>query len=301
MSSLNDLIAITDLDGLPLPAEAVPFTVIGQGAVIVQPRGTIRRYGLDLVDPASGSNRVGEFADSTATRAFVWAGDSSGALATLATTWAQAADGQLFLDVLPANLEPLELQPYPLRVETLTGGAFSPAWSGWLVVVDEPGAALGPAPRVYCGYRDLTRLGGKAIDQLRSLDEGAGFLASRLEAREWMDEVILARYRPAGLGAGGFCLGTGPALGADSPSSWLKGKLDAGGLILTDAAVRLAATKSLAFLWGRQADASYQRRSAAAHRNADSGAAGLVAQIDTNADGIADLAINCGVFSTRSL
>lgn len=298
-----DLLSLLDFDGLPLPADAipggeVPFTVLGAGASVAQARGTWRRYGLDLLDPASGLQLVNAFTAATPTRALIWPGDDAAALATPATSWAVAEDGQLFLDLAPADLAGLEAQFYPLRVETARGGAWTVAWSGWVDVQPEPAAGL--LPRVYCGYRDLTAIGGAALGQLRSLDEGAGFLRARAEAREWLDSVILARHRPAGSGLAFNGL-TGSPVAADAPDPWLEAQLAAGKLRITPTVREVAVAKSLACLFGRQMDADYQRRSAACHRAANSLVAGLVARVGADANGYGGITINCGVMSMRSI
>ena len=298
---LLDLTDLLDVPDLVVGPDGVPFAVVGRGALIGQARDQARRYGLDLVDPTTGASLAGLFGDSTAVRAIAWAGGDGTTLATPAAHWADAPAAQLFLDVLPADLAALECQPYPLRIECLTGPGWLEVWSGTLRVDPAPGLAA--PPLVYAAYRDLDDQAGDSLDSLRSEREGAGLLRSRVEASRWLDGVILARYRPVGgwgLGGGGFDPSLGRFASIEAPNPTIRDYLASAYLILTDQVRRIVAAKALGFAFGRQLGSpEYRGYSRRFHAAADNDVRCLVAQIDTNADGYADLTINCGTINMR--
>ena len=301
-STLLDFGDLLDLPGVVIPPgggpSAVPFTVAPPGATLRQAGGQARRYGLDLAD--GGRSLAGVFATSNPppTRAGVWGGADGAPLATPATSWADVGAAQLYLDVLPADLAGLELQPYPVRVEVMTVAGWLEAWSGTLRPDASPGTAA--ARPVYCPYGEMLAIAGDSLDQLRGRSEGAGLERSRAEAREWLDGVILARYRPA-WGGGGFSAELGLVASSDGPDPYLRSLLDAGALRITPKVARIAATKALGIAYGRQrANPEYRRLAAEFHAEADAEALTLVAEICPGGAAYPWFTINCGLFSTRS-
>lgn len=296
---------LLELPGVIQPGgpSSIPFAVVPAGAALRQAKDQARRYGLDLTDPTTGQSLAGSWSndDAPSTRAIVWAGGSGPTLRSPTTSWADASAAQLYLDVLPADLAPLECQPYPIRVEVMTPAGWLGAWTGTLR--PDPAPASTPAPPVYTDFAELEAIAGDALDQLRGRSEGAGLLRSRAEAREWLDGVILARYRPLGWGSCGgmFSPSLGIVLTGESPDPWLQGRLAANGLKITPKVQRVAALKALSIAFGRQigspdllALASWFDQRAMAE------VVTLVAEIDPDAAGYPTVTVNCGRLSFRS-
>jgi hypothetical protein len=292
-----------DLASYGSPAtNEVPVTTLGQGDTISQARGTTRRYRVPLVDPADATPLQGVFDDATAIRLFVWAGGSGPTLATPSVFWEDAPGGIASFDVTPDDLASLELQPYPIRIEVDRGGFWQEAWDGWLDVVAEPATA--PAPYVPGTYQEMVDKGGLAVRQLLTADEGAGFLRPRLEAWQYLRQVILARYRPYGGNRGsaaysGFLPGYWGSI--DAPNPIIAGYLDSGKLLVTDQVREILARKALAILFDRQLDDQWSKRARREHARADLLIQSLAAGIDLTGNGFSDITINCGIFNTRDI
>lgn len=305
-ATLLDFADLLPLPGIVQPGgpSSIPFEVVPEGAVLPQARDQARRYGLDLATPQPRPQSLAGVWDDAAPpplRARAWAGGAGAVLATPAASWADVAAGQVYLDVVPADLAGLESQPYPLRVEVQTAAGWIVGWSGTLVPGDAPGGGAA-APRVYCAYGDLVGLAGETLDNLRAASEGAGLLRSRVEAREWVDGLILARYRPAGFAScGQFSPYLGVTTAIDFENPTLRGYLDAGFLMVTPRVRRLAAARALGFALGRQiGNAEYRGLSRYFHAVADNEALQTFG-VDLNGDGYPDFTVNCAVLNGRSI
>ncbi len=172
------------------------------------------------------------------------------------------------------------------------------------------------SPSVYCTYTDLKDQLFWIGDIKDAESDLTGFLKQRGRARTWMDGLILAAQPSRGVGLisrqnywswdfgnGGGSYG-GNALAEDPV---LKGYLDAGGLILAspygqkiiDACTYWTLAEILIRTGYQRTNTSMTGLASMYRQKANYEASTAVAQIDTNADGIVDLAISLGITNTR--
>jgi len=266
------------------------------------PRGVDRDYQLQLIDPTTGLALVSVYAGTETLSAVIWDGADGPAVASPSATWISGPLGTIKLTLAAADTATLDVQPWPIRVSIAAGGRTFPAWEGWLDLQPSPGS--GATLKSYCTFADMLQYGGQWLKQLLTTANRAGFLEERARARSKLDEWILANYRPAVA----YSTRTGPWgwSSPESPNATVKGYLDADKLIVTDKAREICARLALHFAceakldqseasdpWARQA--AYQLRAASAL------AVTYVAEIDTNADGYPEVAVNLGKVNTRSL
>jgi hypothetical protein len=277
-------------------------TALGPGDTFEQPKGTVRRYSVTLVDPESGEPLSGTFAGSEALRCYAWAGGDGPILASFPASWSTASPPVVFLDVQPQQLAGLEEMPYPVRLEVDRGGQWQDGADLWCSVLPEVATATPPV--AYGSYADLIKFGGTAVRQLLTIDSLAGFLEERGQAWSYLRAAILARYRPPGGQRGGLGYAAGlPGYwtSIDYPNVVLAGYLDQGLLILTDQCREILARKALAIIFERQPDESWRKRARAEHVRADWLISSFVAGIDVNQDGYPDITVNCGVINARDI
>jgi hypothetical protein len=294
-----------------------PPSDVGSGGWIAQPRGTSRRYRAGLVDPSTGQPVApGRYDLATTPSAILWAGGPSAILARPSAAWDTADRVAVVVTVAAADLAGLESQPYPLRVLVSEAGDDPESvFDGWLEVLDAPATGSAPTP-VYGNYSELIRHGGSRLAQFLTADQLAGFLAERGEAREWLDGLILAHYRPKytsyyGVGMA-YTYGTGSLfpLGIGSlgypvaqqgPDPILRDALAAGGLAITPKVSEAVALYAVSLILGRQSSGDFQSSGLAARIRAEALAGSLVAIISTNGQDSANLAVNLSVFDGRDI
>jgi len=270
-------------------------------------RGATASIPLRITDEAGNPSTA--FLAADLLTATLWAGDDRAVVATPAAAWDPVQGPPDYAIAFgPSDTSALEPGVYRVRV-IATRGADSPeVLRDSLEVLPVPAAAV--AAPVYCTMRDLETLCSWVGQYVNTDADQTGFVEQRAMARQWMDSLIL-RATPRGGGlnlvsrqdywtwnSGGGGYGTGLA-----NDSAMKGYLDAGALVLAGAGgakvVRACACYALGLIFGAQPDASARKDSGRYMAMAQSEASTLVAELDTNADGVSEYAIDLSTTNTR--
>lgn len=249
---------------------------------------------IDDVDDAA----VATFTGAEPLTCSVWAGDDQAALCTPTAAW--ATPPQFTLSVSAAQSAALLPGSYRIQLAiAVAGGLVRKRTFGPLVVRPSPGSAA--ARPVYCTRDELLREAGSWAERLLRADvDQAGFAEERADAREEFEEWVHLHYRGVGNGLGA-------AWGAYSPwtyrrggfrDPWLVAQLAANNLMATRRVVQCVACLALAKVCQRQIDPGKEDGWAQAMRSyarrAESIAATLHVEIDTNGDGRGDVIIPLG-------
>lgn len=128
----------------------------------------------------------------------VWIGEDQTPLITLAPTWNTPASGTADLTIIGTATAPLEIGVYRLVV-TIDGNA---SFEASLKITWAPGRDV--VQRVYCSYEEVLQV-ARWVEQVQDPDEDqAGFLRQRVQAREEIDDAIVASYRGTSIGQFGL-------------------------------------------------------------------------------------------------
>jgi hypothetical protein len=168
-------------------------------------------------------------------------------------------------------------------------------------------AVTATAPPAYCAFSDLLEYGRAWLRTLQTSDDDAGFSKQCGRARSWLDDQIVASwkgYRNRGVDPDGY----GPPLGgiypSNYPSIWLRQQLDAGGLVLRDIVVEIAAKKALGFICEGQIGSTsntfdFNKLGNYYRREAESLVKCLRAEINADSNGYPQFVVVCGAMDMR--
>lgn len=232
----------------------------------------------------------------------VWPGDDRATVLSPTAVWVDAAscvarvlvDGGQTTAVAPGSYRLLVLASRDGRSVAIAEAEF--------VVLPAPGSAA-ERPS-YCTAEDLLNECGW-IDQVADLGaDQTGFAEQRADAREWFDGLLLAAYQGGGQSQAFEGV---PTWGRSSLLSdpWLAGILAAGGLVLAGPRGRKAVKANVyhalaqVFRTKLAPGDKYAIYGDLYARKASKEAKTLIAEVDTNADGVADLALPLCVSNTR--
>jgi hypothetical protein len=265
--------------------------------------GTNSKMDVDLY---SASNQPIAYAGTEPLAVQCWHGDDTlnvPGLVTASWTGGNPAIGRAVLTLNGVATAGLNPDFFLLRLlVTQAAGTFT-GWEGWLRLMDAPGVAV--PPPTYCSLQDVQDVAGEWIVKLMVETGRTGFIADRARAREWMDKIIVNRFRPAAMTdmaylASGYSSGQ---LISELPDQYIVGLLANNQLMVNEDIREACAYYAVALICERQiswdkedtfhARARYFKAKAAQTVNS------IVAQFDTNGDGNPDLASNLGVFSLR--
>jgi hypothetical protein len=293
-----------------------PPSDVGPGQWIQQPRGTGRLYRAALIDPTTGEPVApGSFGVGAIPSAEVWDGSVGPILASPACAWDNSDQIAIDFTVAASDIASLDAQPYPIRLFVGDGGVDPVAvWDGWLEVLEAQGSAdLVP---IYSVYRDMVRHCGSRLAQFLTIDDRAGFLTERGQAREWFDGLVLAHYRPKlasyyGVGMA-YTYGTGSlfplgigTLGyptaQQAPDQTMLDALAADGLQVTPRIVEACSRYAASLILGRQSDAKWQQWGLSERIRAEALAGSTVALVSTTGDGNTNLVVNLSIFDSRDV
>jgi hypothetical protein len=249
---------------------------------------------------------TGQYQGTEPLPATVWRGSNLAPIAGMVTaSWNTAADGTVDVVVSPDAAQAPGF--YRVRLSVTFGGQTSPFYFGWIRVEAVPGTASEPA--VYGSYQDLVDHCGEWVNQLQQGEaaDRTDFLTERARAREWMDDAIVANSRvfayrfdlTYALYYGSFPFGP-----VEAPDSVMTQYLASDFLIVKPRTIEACSYKAAAFICEKRQtfDAKgdeYQRRAAWFHRKASNSLRRYRAELDTNADGVTDIAFNLGVITMR--
>lgn len=289
-------------------------------------QGTSRDWQLQIPNPVSGAApwsgaNPSPFLSSDMLAADLWAGQDQPILLPMdAPVWLDPAAATYQLAI--QNLQSAGLTPSTYQVQVTVIRSGRTVTVGRLRLVVEPTAGTAAAIPVYGSYRQLLTY-APWVNKILADEDESGFLTERGRARSWLDDILVGRWKgsmaTAQLGQPGFSvLATYGAIDP-VPSRWLRDQLAANlgfngtmdGTVLTGStllcwplvqeivAKRAIYTVCRAQLGGPSKESSYRMLSADFAHDADGLAKTLRAELDFNADGYADLVINCGATNVR--
>lgn len=285
---------------------------------LVCPQGADMDWALTL--SANGIESATGFTGADTPAVSVWPGGSRSPLSPspLAVEWINPSRSTVKLSALSARTAGLIPGMYAVELTVLTAGGRKIA-AGVLQLVIEQTAGTEAAPPVY-GPDDDGDLAMHfpAIRRLARETDQTGFRAQRAEARAYLDNLIVQRYRPlangrdafgAGPGTfggfGGFGAG-GAGWGWDysrdtAPSKQMATWLAANGLKVTLTVRRLVAYYALWLILGGQVeskgDTGYSAQASKFLALFDAEIRNYRAEIDTNGDGNPDVFVDFAFFT----
>jgi hypothetical protein len=262
------------------------------------------------------------FLSSDVLAATVWAGEDQAPLLTLVPTWVDVAAAIYQISLTNAQTAGLTVGTYRLQVTFTRSGRSGSIGNCRLEIQSAAGTAAAGA--TYATGEQLLMFAPWIQDNLDDNDE-TNYLAQRVRARSWIDDIFVGRFKPGGvwqLGDAGstayFC-----SFGIDQgPQKWLwdilaanTGKVPSVGppipgtiysgtaLICRDQVVEIVSKRALYYILSHQISKDgknpYQRLARQFRAEADGLLKVLRAEIDLSGDGYGDFNINCGATSLR--
>lgn len=233
----------------------------------------------------------------------VWSGADSAVLFSPTAAWLSAPAGTITLSVTAAQTAALKPGVYPLEVTALPHSTALrlPVLDAWFQVGPRPGVAA--LPPVYGTYQDLVDYGGGAwIETLRQKEGLANFVRERARARGYLDSLIVKKFRPWAGRTIHWSETTivGPP---DARNPTIRDYLAAGALMLTDNISEIVALKALEMICRQritlESDDKFASRASYFQALCRNRVLCTSAELDINADGLADYAFNLAVVSIR--
>jgi hypothetical protein len=230
----------------------------------------------------------------------VWIGGQAPPLFAPQVAWVDSLSGRFRLLVAASQTAGLAPGDYRLEVGVTYGGTRSPGFDGVLRLTDVPGSATARAP--YVTYPDLLRY----YDQLPTLANYAadqtGFLGQRVDASDEFDRELVTRYDPRPGFVKRRAATPDPHLGHDVPIAValaptpkaLSVAIKAGGVIVDRNVREQVARRAIALILDRQETTdrnTYREEAASMRAEADRLWRRFEVQVDTDADGTADLLV----------
>jgi hypothetical protein len=245
--------------------------------------------------------------------AYVWQGQNQATLFSPTVTWSSAPAGLVNLQLTNAMTLGLDYAAnYKLQITVTRGELTYTVADGILSVLASPQAAT-DLILTYCQYSDLL-LYAPWIQTVQNVDtDQEGFYVQRLNARNWLDEVILNNYRGSYIGQFdglsemalqfGYGVGLRRSIG---PATAMITYLENNDLLLARPngqptnIVRICAYKAIADIGLAQIGLNNQLASLGAFfaDKCDAEAVKTIAEVDTNGDGIGELFIPLGTTNT---
>jgi hypothetical protein len=271
--------------------------MIGQVAQGASATFDFQDFMPDLVTPKS------TYLITDTLTAKVWPGDDQLIVATPTASWIDVTVAQWKLAFVPADTATLIPGTYRFRVTATRGSGVVELLSDSVEITAVPGAAAAPA--VYCTYEDMAAEVNWLQQFQSETEDQTGFAEQRKKAREWMDGMILRSAPRYGAGQlvsmqGSWNWGSGTRLAMDPV---MAGYLAADGLMLTTpqgrAIVQACACYAISLVFQSQIGKENAGMANGFAMKARYIAATIVAEIDSNDDGVADYAIPLSVTNTR--
>lgn len=224
--------------------------------------------------------------------------------------WISGPDGTIAVTIAGADTAGLDVGRYWLEIHLADDSA--DLYEGSIEVTYSPGTAV--ALVSYGTYQRMLDMAPGVAKFMRETDL-AGFAQQQHDARMWFEDLIHRHHR----GTGGFATDTsfgwssyGGGIGSYGAvphrdgrrSPELAGWLAADALVVTSAVVEAVTAYAVALLYDRQAATVKDGESFAAvarkfFGRAENAALGIVAELDTDADGITDYTVDLGTCDTR--
>lgn len=266
--------------------------------------GADRKLRLTLRD--SNNDPVTTFTTAATVACEVWGGDGTAA-ATATVDKSEIATGVVTVTIPAATTATFSQGLYRGMLEITAGGITTMQPVFGLEMIQGPNDDA-PLP-VYCTLDDMRLVAGGIIDNLMEDSDRTGFEEQRHRARIELDRIIQSHYPGNPLVVRQNSLDhllDGGTYRTGYQDTSLQDALDADGLVLIgptgQTLVRWNALMACAYVFDRQIGQdgtnAYSAHAGRMRREASSLLCGLVAGVDTNDDGTADLAINLGLVDT---
>ena len=271
-------------------------------------QGTARDFPFQVTNP-DGTIPTGIFTSTDVLTASVWAGSNEVPLLTPTASWISAANAQYQVTLQDTDSSSLAygiyyIQAYATRV--ISGvtrtTALLPRGSSLEIIA----AATTGTPRpTYISIVDLRKI-APWIDDLQVPDSHEGFDDPCADSRDWLDELVLRNYRGGNvslLGFHGMALDawyTGGGRRTSLSNRWLLGCLAANQLLVTPRVRNVCAYYALSRICESMITKGgmYAMLAARYRLEAESLVASTTLEIDVNADGFGEIAINMSSTNT---
>ena len=233
----------------------------------------------------------------------LWAGDDEAVITTFPAIWQNGPAGTITIPVPAATSAALDVGLYQGLVRLADDSEALVRFS--LDVRHAPGTIL-QTITPYAGYGDMQLL-APWVALVQGDDDLAGFLEQRIEARRWLDWVIINNYRGASVGlfethsTMAFVFGGGVGWRRSiGPSPSLIDYLQKNDLIVRPQISRVCAMKAVSLVGLAQIGINNQYAAFGAYYRdmAERELVGLTAEVDLNGDGIGELFINLSSTNT---
>jgi len=271
-------------------------------------QGTARDFPFQVTNP-DGTIPTGIFTSTDVLTASVWAGSNEVPLLTPTASWISATNAQYQVTLQDTDSSSLPygiyyIQAYATRV--ISGvtrtTALLPRGSSLEIIA----APLATVPRpTYISIVDLRKI-APWIDDLQVPDSHEGFDDPCADSRDWLDELVLRNYRGGNvslLGFHGMALDawyTGGGRRTSLSNRWLLGCLAANQLLVTPRVRNVCAYYALSRICESMITKGgmYAMLAARYRLEAESLVASTTLEIDVNADGFGEIAINMSSTNT---
>jgi hypothetical protein len=266
-------------------------------------QGIDATYRVTIRDGAG--NPVTTYLGSEPLAGRVWPGNDLAAAFSLGPTWADHTAGTIDVSIAAADTQALGVGTYRLRLTLLDGPLERDLYEGALEVTASPGGAL--TLPVYCQYADMLLLAPWIGDLQELVRDETGFAGQRAAARTRLDNLILRSYRGQAVGQFGehsalafrWAHGGGnrrSVLSSPTLRTWLASNT----LMVRDEITRINAHWAIADVCLAQMGrgGAYISYGAWHRREGDSLAVCTTAELDINADGVAEVGVPLGSTNT---
>lgn len=257
--------------------------------------GTDRSWSVQLM--SGGVPITSTYLGTETLTLVVWPGSTRAPIlmSYSSVVWLSASAGTIKLTVDRRDTALLDAGFYEVSVTLQDGSALVDAYRATMEVLSAPGMDL--TPKVYCTLDDCRRECAWIMSAvLPDPNVPNNLETQRADARSWFDDLIQRHWR------GGMSLGAEAGLLArrrtGQRNMWLKDQLDNGALMLTNSVIKANAYQSIAYalrdILGTHGNTTYQDLATQYFALAEQRVACTTAELDTNADGTPDFAIDLG-------
>lgn len=243
---------------------------------------------------ANGNPETG-YSGSEPLTTTVWPGGNRLISFSPTTTWDVPADATINIQITDAQTTGLDPGRYEGLTRLGTTGSLADVYEFTLDIWTYAGEVA--APPTYTTYNDLLKYGRDWLTNLQEQADEAGFAEQQARARTWLEDILHAHYRVSSMAMVVGGSGLGPRI-SGLRSQYLTEQLAANHLMVTDKVKEAVANRALAIICKGQvgigdAAVAYARLARMYNSEAESIVSCLTAEIDTNGDGVGDIAIDC--------
>lgn len=278
---------------------------MNRGNTWICPAGDAQTYTVTIVG-GTGTAIANTYQGTEPFTVTVWEGSNLTPITSVASAqWLSASAGTVTVALNP----PLGMTPgwYRIRLEVTYAGQKSPFYYGWIKV--DAVAGTGTEAPTYCSLQDLLDHSGDWLERLMQSGSGdqTNFVRERAKAREWLDDVIIGNSRvfayrfdlTYALYYGSFPFGP-----VEAPDTVITNYLASNYLQVGPRTIECTSYKSLAYICEKrmtfdESGEDYRRRAGWYHEKASNSLRRYRATLDTNGDGVPDIAFNLGVLTFR--